>query len=160
MANVLLIAAKTAKLLLAYGAYAAVILVALLLIGTSRRKTKKEMRPQTVKSRCVKAKKYAEKILSSPYNGANTLLGASKLLRLNGYVSDAAWLAFQIVGAKKDIIFEGIANALDGLATRLVKESSDGYVPAEEFEADVKNAIESLDSTIEKLDAIIKRSER
>ena len=75
----------------------------------------------------LKAKKYAEEILDDGrHKGAHMLLGSTKLAHLSGYIADAAWYAFQIVNAKKDIVFEGIANALDVLASDISTASENG----------------------------------
>ena len=74
---------------------------------------------------------------------------------MSAYIADAAWYAFQIVNAKKDIVFEGIANGLDALSSELATEAENGYVPANEYEAHVEKAIAELQSTVEKLDTII-----
>lgn len=156
MTNGLLISATDARLILSYGLCAAIIAAALIIIAALKRHTKKQMRPEAVKKSCVKAKKYAAGLLVQ-HKGTQMLLGATKLAKLNAYISEAAWLAFQIVEAKKDIVFEGIAGTLDGLATEVSKESENGYIPAEEYEADVKKAIAGLDGVIAKIDTLIKR---
>ena len=143
------------KLILYYGIILAVIAVTVLLMGVFRRKTKSELRPEKMKKACVKAKKYAEEILASGEDGARVLLGATKLAVLSKHVANAAWYGFQIVSSKKDIVIEGIANALDGVATMLHNEAEDGYVPADEYESVVKKAISVLDENIAKLDGII-----
>ena len=143
------------KLILYYGIILAVIAVTVLLMGVFRRKTKSELRPEKMKKACVKAKKYAEEILASGEDGARVLLGATKLAVLSKHVANAAWYGFQIVGEKKDIVIEGIANSLDGTATMLHNEAEDGYVPADEYESVVKKAISVLDENITKLDGII-----
>ena len=143
------------KLILYYGIILAVIAVTVLLMGVFRRKTKSELRPEKMKKACVKAKKYAEEILASGEDGARVLLGATKLAVLSKHVANAAWYGFQIVSSKKDIVIEGIANALDGVATMLHNEAEDGYVPADEYESVVKKAISVLDENITKLDGII-----
>ena len=143
------------KLILYYGIILAVIAVTVLLMGVFRRKTKSELRPEKMKKACVKAKKYAEEILAPGEDGARVLLGATKLAVLSKHVANAAWYGFQIVSSKKDIVIEGIANALDGVATMLHNEAEDGYVPADEYESVVKKAISVLDENITKLDGII-----
>lgn len=150
----LALSGENARLLLAYGACAAIIFAALIAMAFMKRQTKRQMRPVTVKKACVKAKKYAEESLSQNKN-ATKLLGATKLLRLSVLVSDGAWLAYQIVENKRDILFDGIAGSLDGLATSLARDSEQGYLPDEEYEASVKAAIESLNATIAKLDKMI-----
>ena len=150
----LALSGENAKLLLAYGGCAAIILGALIVMAFLKRNTKRQMRPVSVKKACEKAKAYAEDSLSKN-KGAKTLLGATKLHYISGLVAHAAWLAYQIVENKKDIIFDSIANGLDALATSLAKESEQGYLPEEEYEASVKAAIEKLDATIEKLDKMM-----
>lgn len=156
--NALLISvsAKVAKLILSYGICFAIIFVALIALATFKRKTKKEMRPQTIKARCEKAKKYAEGLLSKQSSkGAHLFLGSTKLMKLTELIEDASWLAFQVVDAKKDLVYEGIANALDGLATTLGNEFAQGYIPAEEYEKDIQKAIAVLETAIAKLDGLI-----
>ncbi len=148
------LSATTAKLLLAYGTCVVIILAALIFMGFMKRHTKRQMRPVSVKKACVKAKKYAEESLEQ-HSGAKKLLGATKLHRLSVLVAEAAWLSYQIVENKRDILFDGIAGGLDGLATSLEKESAQGYLPEEEYESTIKGAIALLDGTIEKLDKMI-----
>ena len=143
------------KLILYYGTILAVIAVTMVLMGVFRRKTKSELRPEKMKKACVKAKKYAEEILASGEDGARVLLGATKLAVLSKHVANAAWYGFQIVSSKKDIVIEGIANALDGVATMLQNEAEDGYVPADEYKSAIKKAIAVLDENIAKLNGII-----
>lgn len=153
MTNVLLISANAAKNCLYYGSCALIIIVALIVMGIMKSKTKKEMRPITVKKACQKAKDYAEKILSEK---SVKMLAGTKLLRLNKYVAHAFWLAFQIADTKKDIVFEGIAGSLDKLSSALVKESNNGYISEEEFETCVQGAVGVLESAIEKIDGLAK----
>ncbi|MBE5747322.1 MAG: hypothetical protein E7352_04020 [Clostridiales bacterium] len=153
-AYLLAVSDNTAKLLLAYGVCGGIILVALVAMGFLNRRTKRQMRPISVKKACMKAKKYAEESLAMGDN-AQKLLGATRLHRLSALVSNAAWLSYQIVENKRDIVFDGIASGLDGLATSLAKDSEQGYLPDEELETSLKAAIDSLNSTIAKIDKII-----
>lgn len=149
---------ETIKLLLYYGSIALVIMTALIIMGVLRRKTKSELRPEKIKKACLKAKKYAEDILASgEHKGTHALLGATKLATLSKYIANAAWYGFQIVSEKKDILIEGIAKELDGLATDMSNEAADGYVPADAYESDVRKAISALDAIVAKLDVIIKK---
>lgn len=148
------ISAEAAKLVLAYGVCAAIILAALILMGCMKRRTERQMRPASVKKACVKAKKFAEKSLQQ-HEKAKRLLGAPRLYRLSALVADAVWLAFQIAENKRDILFDGIANGLDGLATSLATESEQGYLSTEEYETSIQAAIERLDTTIAKLEKMI-----
>ena len=56
--TLLAISTQTAKLILAYGICAAIILGALIVMGFMKRNTKRQMRPITVKKACEKAKKF------------------------------------------------------------------------------------------------------
>ena len=155
-ANFFDFSAEQIKLVIYYGVIAAVIVVTIIVMGIIRRKTKSELRPEKIKKACVKAKKYAEGILASgEHKGSHALLGATKLANLSKYVANAAWYGFQIVGVKKDIVIEGIANSLDGTATMLHNEAEDGYVPASAYEDYVNQAIQALEGNIAKLDEII-----
>lgn len=146
------------KLILYYGIILAVIVATLIVMGILRRRTKNQLHPEKIKKACVKAKKYAEGILASgEHKGSHALLGATKLSTLSKHIANAAWYGFQIVGEKKDIVIEGIANELDSLATDMSNEAADGYVPADVYENDVNKAISTLDAIIAKLDGIIKK---
>ena len=156
MLNRLLLSAEGLFLCLEYGACLLIIMAALLGIGFLKRKTKREMRVETVRKSCLKAKKYAEEISDDKHNGAYTLLSSAKLSHLSGLITDAAWYAFQIVTNKKDIVFEGIAGSLDKLASDITAQSEDGYIPAREYENCVKHAVKELDLVIEKLNLLVK----
>jgi hypothetical protein len=149
---------ETIKLLLYYGIILAVILATLIVMGILRRKTKSELCPEKVKKACSKAVKYADGILASgEHKGTHALLGATKLATLSKHIANAAWYGFQIVGEKKDIVIESIANELDALATEISNEAADGYVPASSYEKYVQTAIDKLNAVIAKLDVIIKK---
>ena len=131
MLNVLLMSSEGIRLCLEYGLCLLIIVAALIAIGFLKRKTKKEMRAETVKKSCLKAIRYAETMLGDGgHKSTHMLLGSTKLAHLSAHIADAAWYAFQIVHAKKDIVFEGIANGLDVLSSDLATESENGYVPA------------------------------
>lgn len=156
MKSALLMSSEGIRLCLEYGLCLVIIVVALIAIGFLKRRTKKEMRAETVKKSCLKAKAYAEEILNDgEHKGAHMLLGSTRLAHLSAHVSDAAWYAFQIVNVKKDIVFEGIANALDVLASELATEAENGYIPVKEYEACIKKAIAELNSAVAKLDTLI-----
>ena len=157
MMNGLLISTtpEVVMLLISYGVCAAIIVAALILIVALKWHTKKQMRSEAVKKACEKAKKCAEKLLEQKSRAK--LFGATNLMHLNRYLAEAAWLAFQIAEVKKDILFEGIAGTLDGLATEISNESENGYIPQEEYEADVKKALAGLNGVLEKLNTIIAR---
>ena len=138
-----------------YGVCALVIIVSLIIIASLKRKQKKELSAETVKKHCLKAKKIAEKMLDDG-KGMNFLLGATNLLNLSKSLANASWYAFQIYEEKKDLLFEGIANSLDGVSSELAIDSEMGFVPQEAYEADVKKALEALDSAIAKVDSLNK----
>ena len=103
----------------------------------------------------LKVKAYAEEILNSgEHKGTHALLGSTKLAHLSNRVADASWFAFQIVQMRKDILFEGIANDLDALASELTQEAQNGYIPAEEYESCIRQAIHRLDAAMKKLDEL------
>ena len=152
MTNMLLMSTRTADALLHYGVCVLVILIALIVMGIMKNKTKKELRPDTVKKSCVKAKVVAEKVLADKKN--LKVLAGTRLLKLNKYVANAFWYAFQIADTKKDLVFEGLASKLDALSSELVKEANNGYITEEEYEMHVKKAIEVLDSVIVKINSL------
>lgn len=152
MTNLLLMSEKMADALLHYGVCTIIILIALIIMGIMKNKTKKELRASTVKKSCVKAKVVAEKALAEKNN--LKVLAGTRLLKVNKYVASAFWYAFQIADTKKDIVFEGIASSLDALSSKLVKEANNGYISEEEYESYVRNAITVLDTAIAKIDAL------
>lgn len=155
-ALLLSMSAKAARLILSYGICLVIILLGLILLAALKHKTKKEMRPQTIKACCQKAKKYAETLMTGRLKKGALLLVSTKGMKLTGMIEEAAWLAFQVVEAKKDLVYEGIANSLDGLATQLGNEFMQGYVSAEEYERDLQIAVNGLDAAICKLNTLIK----
>ena len=155
MASGLLISSQTWGVLLSYGAYTVLILACLVLLVIFKRRTKKQLRPEWVKNRILRAKDYAQKLHSHSVSGLQALLGSTHLLKLKDCVADAAWSAYQIVAEKKDIVFESVANALDGIANFLVKESENGIISKADYEADLQNAIGEIDKVLLKVDAII-----
>ncbi len=156
MANVLLISENFVKNCLYYGGCLAIILVALIVMGALKSKTKKEMRSATVKKSCVKAKVVAEKLLADGNKKSTMFLASSKLLHLNKYVADAFWYAFQIADTKKDLFFDGVAGKLDALSTELVKESNNGYISEEEYEDIVRKVLIVLEDVIARIDGRVK----
>lgn len=151
--NGLLIAAETISTLLEYAVYSVVIIVGLILLAATRRRTKKEVTPAWVKNRLERAKKYANELLSSENKSSvHVWLGSTKLMKLNDKLTDAAWAAYQLVEVKKDIVFEGIAQDLDKLADGLSQETQNGYVSAADFKKDVQKIVDGLDSAIEKIE--------
>lgn len=153
----LTLSSESAKLLLQYGIYAAIILVGILCIMLVKRKTKNELKAECVKKRCAKAKKYAFSVLKKDRKSSHLVLASTKLLKLNNYVANAAWSAYQIADVKKDIVFEGIADSLNTLAITLMKESEDGYIPYTELEAEVNAAIKDLDTIVAKIDDVVSK---
>ena len=153
MMNALLVSANVAKICLYYGGCALVILLVLIIMALMKGKTKSEMRLETIRKSCVKAKVVAEQILSD--KGNVKVLAGSRLLYLKKFVANAFWYAFQIADSKKDIVCEGIANTLDALSTELVKESGNGYITEEEFEALVKRSIDTLGDIVERINGLI-----
>ncbi len=147
--------AEVMRLVLYYGICFGVILLALIVLALLKHKTKREMRAETIKKRCEKARAYAQRLLDDKKRAV--LLGATKLMKLDSLVEEAAWLAFQSFDRKKDIRFEGIANGLDGLATAISEESGNGYISTAEYEATLRNAIAALDDAVEKLNALVEK---
>lgn len=149
------VAVETLLLCLEYVICLIIIVVALLGMALFKRRTKKQMRAETVKKSCEKAKKAAEEMLDDGKNkGAYVLLAASKLAHLSLLVADAAWYAFQIVSAKKNILYEGIANSLDGVATELANASEEGYISVKDYQACLEKTIQTLDLAMAKLDSM------
>ena len=145
------------RLWLYYGICFALIFVAFTAIGIHKRRTKKELRAERVRRSCVKAKRKAAKMLAvQEKKEGHIILASPKLSRLSGEVANAAWYAFQIVDAKKDIVFEGIANEIDKLATELSTESEDGYIPVEEYKAYLEKTVKGLEEVVKKIDQVMK----
>ncbi len=157
MLNVLATSAEIAKLILYYGSCFIIIAVALIAIAFLKHKTRKEMRTETVKKRCIKAKAYAQSLLNKKETAK--LLASTKLLKLDSLIEEAAWLSFQIFEGKKDIFFEGIANSLDALATAISEETANGYIPTEIYQKNVEHAVRVLGEVVSKLDILCEKKE-
>lgn len=156
MLNGLLIAGETIQLLLEYGIYALIIIAALVVMGIIKRNIKEEMKPESVKRACQKAKTYAEGLAKeSETKVPSAVLAATKLNKLKALVEEAAWLGYQIVESKKDIVIEGVAGSLDKLASSLDKVAEDGYVKGEAYVATLKDTIAGVDGAIAKLDKLL-----
>ncbi len=155
MTNGFLVAVSTLKLLLYYGVCFGTIFLVMIIIAIMKHKTKREMRAETIKKSCAKAKKYAQKLLDDKER--IKLLGTTKLLKLTGFVEESAWLAFQAFEGKKDIVFEGLAGKLDGLANTLTEAASGGYIGTEDYEEQLRGTIDTLNTVIAKLDELIKK---
>ncbi len=153
MSALLIASAEIMKLLLYYGICAGAILLVCIVMALLKYKTKKEMRASGVKKHCVKTRACAQEWLENDERAG--ILAPAKLAKLNGLVEELAWLAFQIFEEKKDLAFEKIAGALDGLATDLAKESANGYVTDEAYKNSLQATIRTLDGVIAKLDGII-----
>lgn len=151
----LLISSAAAKMILHYGICFAIIFVAVLLLGLRKRRTRKELRFEFVKKQIVKSKTCAEKLLAAKHKVP--FLGSTKLLKLAASVEEATWYVLQVVEVKKEMLFDGVANSLDALATKLVNTASEGYVSMQDFEESVSEAIKTLDGAIEKVSSIIAR---
>ncbi len=143
-------------LALEYAICLMLIVVAVIGMAIFKHKTRKQMSADRVKKSCQKAKVEAEEMLGEGHNKSTyLLLVATKLSHLSSLVADGAWYAFQIVGAKKNILYEGIANSLDGVATELANASEEGYISVEEYRACLEKTIQTLDSAITKLDTMV-----
>ena len=156
MLNGLLIAGETIQLLLEYGIYALIIIAALVIIGIIKRNVKEEMKPESVKKACQKAKTYAEGLAKESETKMPTaVLAATKLNKLKALVEEAAWLGYQIVESKKDIVIEGVAGALDKQASSLDKTAEDGYVKGEAYVVALNDTVASIDGAMAKLDKLL-----
>ena len=155
MVALLAMTSEVVKLCLYYGTCLLIVFITLLMIGILKRRTKKEMRADRVLKSCQDAKQYAEALLQTGgKKSAQLLFASTKLMHLESEVLDAAWYAFQIVYAKKDIFFEGIANQLDSIANDIAEAATDGYIPMEEYEKCVQKAVENLQNVVEKLEGL------
>lgn len=156
MLNGLLITGETIQLLLQYGVYALVIIVALIVIGIVKRNVKEQMKPESVKKACQKAKSYADGLIKeSETKAPSAVMAATRLNKLRTLVEEAAWLGYQIVENKKDIVMEGVAGALDKSASSLNKTAEDGYVKSELYASVLKDTIACIDGAITKLEKLI-----
>ena len=156
MLNGLLMKPETIQLLLQYGFYVLVIVVALIVIGCIKRNKKASMKPEAVKSACEKAVSYVDALLEENEKRApSAVIASTKLAKLTVMVEEAAWLGYQIVETKKDIVMEGIAGSLDKVATSLDKETEDGYVKSAHYLSALTEAKGVLAGVVEKLNVII-----
>lgn len=154
--GLLAISSKGIDLILYYGGCALLFLLAIALFFVLKQKRKKDLKLSTLKKSCLKAKKYAEKLLHTK-NEKISLLASSRLLRLSGMVEDATWYAYEISESKKDVSVEEIFKKLDSLASELVNESEDGYIPTAEYLADLERANVCLKEVLEELNTLLER---
>lgn len=141
------------RLCIFYGICVGIIIVALAAIAVFKRRTKSQLRPVTVKKACLRAKRFAQKlVIEQKKHNKKSVLVSTKLNSLSGYVAEAAWYGFQIVDAKKDIVFEGIANEIDALATDVSKTAELGYIPAEEYLECINKTLAGLDDALAKIE--------
>lgn len=141
------------RLCIFYGICVGIIIVALAAIAVFKRRTKSQLRPVTVKKACLRAKRFAQKlVIEQKKHNKKSVLVSTKLNSLSGYVAEAAWYGFQIVDAKKDIVFEGIANGIDALATDVSKTAELGYIPAEEYLECINKTLVGLDDALAKIE--------
>lgn len=155
--NGLLIAAATVEMIVGYSICGAIIVVGLIAIGVVKGRTKRQMRPQSIKCVCLKAKKYATEI-SGIEEKSMLLLALPKIRKLKNLVVNASWRAFQAAEAKKDLFFEGISDSLDATANYLVKASETGYMSKAEYDEAIAHTISTLDAAVEKLDSFISKA--
>lgn len=140
------------ELILEYAVYLFVIVVSLVVLGILKRRNRRALNGQSVKTACEKAKRYAEKLLSAK---KVRVLASARLAKLSSYVAEAEWLATQIVEETKNIAFEGISSTLDGLANALSLRSEDTFLEEHELASCVRDALKTLDELIAKLEKTV-----
>ncbi len=142
-------------LILEYALCLVLVLLSLFGFIVIRRRTNKQLNAWTVKKYCLKARETAVEMLDdNKHKSTYVLLAASKLAHLSSEVADAAWYAYQIVSVKKNILYEGIANSLDVLATEISNASQDGYILFEDYKACAEKTIATLDTVLTKLNEL------
>lgn len=143
---------------LTYGILALVIIVSLIVLSIVKRAIHKEASLKKVKTKCEKAKSYAEKLLEK-VTKADLLVATTQLARLSSLVSETEWNLACIVEDKKDVVLEGLATRLDGIATALSLKSEEAIYSEEEYVECIQSALEGISSVLETVTSILGQKE-
>lgn len=143
---------------LTYGILALVIIVSLIVLSIVKRAIHKEASLKKVKAKGEKAKSYAEKLLEK-VTKADLFVAATQLARLSSLVSEMEWNLACIVEDKKDVVLEGLATRLDGIATALSLKSEEAIYSEEEYADCIQSALEGVSSVLETVTAILAEKE-
>lgn len=143
---------------LTYGILALIIFVSLIVLSIVKRAIHKEASLKKVKTKCEKAKSYAERLLEK-VTKADLLVAATQLARLSSMVSEAEWNLACIFEDKKDVVLEGLATRLDGVSTALSLKAEEAIYSEEEYVECIQSALEGIASVLETVTAILAEKE-
>lgn len=104
--------------------------------------------------------KKLEETLSEDKKAKKNILNSTKILKLRSLAEDAMWNALRLVDERKDMVFESVANGLDGVANLLSELSEDSFSENRETETQLRAALENVNGLIVQIDDIVGGSER
>ena len=143
------------RLAIQYGWYFVIIVVGVLLLALVKRKAKKNLTPEAVRQRCAVLAKKLEETLSEDKKAKKNILNSTKILKLRSLAEDAMWNALRLVDERKDMVFENVANGLDGVANLLSELSEDSFSETRETETQLRAALENVNGLIVQIDDIV-----
>ena len=132
-----------------------IIVVGVLLLALVKRKAKKNLTPEAVRQRCAVLAKKLEETLSEDKKAKKNILNSTKILKLRSLAEDAMWNALRLVDERKDMVFENVANGLDGVANLLSELSEDSFSENRETETQLRAALENVNGLIVQIDDIV-----
>lgn len=145
-------------LLIRYGWYLLIIFLGLLFLGLLKRRSRRSLTAEAVRRNCLLLKKRLEEMLSGESKGrrgSRAAFGQAKLIKLRSAAEEAVWSATRMVGEGKELVFDGIAESLDELASLLSGAAEDAFADRAEIEAVLRSAAEKLNGVIRQIDAVI-----
>jgi hypothetical protein len=125
------------------------------LLALVKRKAKKNLTPEAVRQRCAVLAKKLEETLSEDKKAKKNILNSTKILKLRSLAEDAMWNALRLVDERKDMVFENVANGLDGVANLLSELSEDSFSENRETETQLRAALENVNGLIVQIDDIV-----
>ncbi len=148
------------QLAIQYGWYLIVIIAGLLLLAFVRKKSKKTLTPEAVRQNCAALKKRLEDMLSEERKSKNGIFNQAKMMKLCSSAEEAMWSASRLVDERKDLVFDGVAGNLDGVANLLSEASANTFAENAETAAHVREALEQVERIIVQIDEIISSRKR
>lgn len=143
------------SLFVRYAWYLTIILIGLFLLALMKRKSRKELTPETVRQNCIALKKRLESAISEETKSGKGKLGQAKMIKLRSTAEEAMWSALRLVNEGKELVFDGVAEKLDGVADILSDAAENMFAEGAETEKAIREALDSVNGIIVRLDEII-----
>lgn len=148
------------EIILQYVFYFVIIVVGSFLLSFLKRRNRRELTAEKIKSVLQKTRKKANDVYKK-IEKKGTIFASVQLLNIASAIENCAWYTGNLIEEKKDIAFESISATLDAAATAVAEKSEDAFISVEEEKKCLKEAIEKLDACIQKAEWIIAlRSQR